>query len=174
MRDAGTIGPLLRPRFDDRRSVPRKSSANPASTMNTHSDRTGSADRPEGLRPTHLLDTITAIDASHAGGVVVSGSHGGVSSTGFVLRAPARPRAVFFNDAGVGKDRAGIVALELLDAIGVACAVYAHDSARIGDARDGYENGVLSFVNETARGVGVRAGQSVQAALRRFGAAPPK
>lgn len=54
-----------------------------------------------------LLDTITAIDDSCAGAVIVSGSHGGVSSSGFVERATARPHAVFFNDAGVGKDRSG-------------------------------------------------------------------
>lgn len=114
----------------------------------------------------HLLDTITSIDASHADSVIVSGSHGGVSSTGFVLRAPAKPRAVFFNDAGVGKDRAGIVALELLDAIGIACATYSHDSARIGDAQDGYENGVVSFVNDAARAAGLREGQRVREAAR--------
>lgn len=118
----------------------------------------------------HLLDTITSIDATHVDGVVVSGSHGGVSSTGFVLRAPAKPRAVFFNDAGVGKDRAGVVALELLDAIGVACAVYSHDSARIGDARDGYENGVVSDANAVARAAGVYPGQRVRDAARRMGA----
>ncbi len=117
-------------------------------------------------RRPHLLDTITSIDASHADSVIVSGSHGGVSSTGFVLRAPAKPRAVFFNDAGVGKDRSGIVALELLDAIGVACATYSHDSARIGDARDGYENGVVSFVNDAARAAGMREGQRVREAAR--------
>ncbi len=117
-------------------------------------------------RRCHLLDTITSIDASHADAVIVSGSHGGVSSTGFVLRAPARPRAVFFNDAGVGKDRAGIVALELLDAIGVACATYSHDSARIGDARDGYENGIVSFANDAARAAGVREGQRVRESVR--------
>jgi len=113
----------------------------------------------------HLLDTITAIDASHADAVVVSGSHGGASSTGFVLRAPARPRAVFFNDAGVGKDRAGVTALEALDAIGVACAVYSHDSARIGDARDGYENGVVTEANRAARAAGIRAEQRVRDAV---------
>lgn len=119
----------------------------------------------------HLLDTITAIDASHADGVLVSGSHGGVSSTGFVLRAPTRPRAVFFNDAGVGKDRAGVVALEMLDAIGVACAVYSHDSARIGEARDGYECGVVSAANAAAAAAGVHPGQRVRDAVRLFGAA---
>lgn len=113
----------------------------------------------------HLLDTITAIDASHAGCVIVSGSHGGVSSTDFVLRAPAKPLAVFFNDAGVGKDRAGVVALELLDAIGVACAVYSHESARIGEARDGFENGVVTEVNRAAQAAGVAAGLRVKDAV---------
>lgn len=111
--------------------------------------------------PLVLLDTITAIDASHGGAIVVSGSHGGASSTGFVLRAPARPHAVFFNDAGVGKARAGIVALERLDSIGVACAVYSHESARIGEARDGYENGIVTHANGVARSAGVFAGQRV-------------
>ncbi|MDT3678751.1 MAG: hypothetical protein ROZ64_07945 [Burkholderiaceae bacterium] len=121
-------------------------------------------------RHCHLLDTITSIDASHVDSVIVSGSHGGVSSTGFVLRAPAKPHAVFFNDAGVGKDRAGIVALELLDAIGMACATCSHDSARIGDAKDSYENGIVSFVNDAARAGGVREGQRVREAVRVLGA----
>ncbi|MCD6679513.1 MAG: hypothetical protein LT102_02490 [Burkholderiaceae bacterium] len=125
-------------------------------------------------RRCHLLDTITSIDASHCGAVIVSGSHGGVSSTGFVLRAPAKPHAVFFNDAGVGKERAGIVALELLGSIGVACAVYAHDSARIGDAVDGYENGVVSHANDEARAAGVREGQRVRDAVRALGARGPR
>ncbi|MCO5105770.1 MAG: hypothetical protein M9907_01685 [Burkholderiaceae bacterium] len=117
-----------------------------------------------------LLDTITAIDGSCAGAVIVSGSHGGVSSSGFVERAAARPRAVLFNDAGVGKDRAGIVALERLEALGVACATYSHDSARIGDAGDGYENGVVTHVNAGARQAGVRAGERVRDAVRSLGA----
>lgn len=117
-----------------------------------------------------LLDTITAIDGSCAGAVIVSGSHGGVSSSGFVERAEARPHAVFFNDAGVGKDRAGIVALERLGALGVACAAYSHDSARIGDAGDGCENGVVTHVNAGARRAGVRAGARVRDAVRSLGA----
>lgn len=117
-----------------------------------------------------LLDTITAIDDSCAGAVIVSGSHGGVSSSGFVERAMARPHAVFFNDAGVGKDCAGIVALERLEALGVACAVYSHDSARIGDAGDGYENGVVTHANAGARRAGVSAGARVSDAVRSLGA----
>lgn len=117
-----------------------------------------------------LLDTITAIDASCAGAVIVSGSHGGVSSSGFVERAAPHPHAVFFNDAGVGKDRAGIVALERLEALGVVCATYSHDSARIGDAGDGYEHGVVTHTNAGARRAGVRAGDRVRDAVRSLGA----
>ena len=123
-------------------------------------------------RRLYLLDTITAIDERCAGAVIVSGSHGGVSSTGFVLDAPARPFAVFFNDAGVGKERAGIVALELLEAIGVACATYGHDSARIGDARDGYECGVVTHINGIAETAGLRVGQRVRDAAAAVGADP--
>src|SRR5690606_3840576 len=106
-----------------------------------------------------------------ADGVIVSGSHGGLSSTGFVLRAPARPRAVFLNDAGVGKQRAGIVALDLLDGIGVACGCYSHQSARIGEASDGYENGVITHLNAAARASGLAVGMSVREAVARLGGA---
>jgi len=117
-----------------------------------------------------LLDTITAIDASCAGAVIVSGSHGGVSSSGFVERAAVYPHAVFFNDAGIGKDGAGIVALERLEALGVACVTYSHESARIGDAGDGYENGVVTHANAGARHAGVRSGDRVRDAVRALGA----
>src|SRR5690606_10428285 len=86
----------------------------PVGTGNTETPRqraggaaTGSAGATAPAR-LHLLDTITSIDEHCADGIIVSGSHGGLSSTGFVLRAPVRPRAVFLNDAGVGRDNAGI------------------------------------------------------------------
>lgn len=121
----------------------------------------------------HLLDTITSIDEHCADGIIVSGSHGGMSSTGFVLRAPVRPRAVFLNDAGVGRDNAGIVALELLEGIGVACGCYSHESARIGEARDGYERGVVTHLNPKARAAGLAIGMPVREAVARLGGADP-
>ena len=120
----------------------------------------------------HLLDSITAIDESCADGVIVSGSHGGLSSTGFVLRAPVRPRAVFLNDAGVGKERAGIVALDLLDQLGVACGCYSHESARIGEAHDGYRNGVITHLNARAQAAGMSIGMCVREAVALLGAGP--
>jgi len=44
---------------------------------------------------------------------------------------------VILNDAGVGRDRAGIGGLALLDTIGMSAATLSHRSARIGDGDDG-------------------------------------
>lgn len=122
----------------------------------------------------YLLDSITQITPQCAGGVIVSGSHGGVSSTSYVLaQAQAHPPlAVFLNDAGVGKDRAGVVALHLLQDVGIACAVYSHLSARIGEAADGLASGRLSEVNALAARAGLQPGDTVQQAVAKLGAGP--
>lgn len=109
------------------------------------------------------MDSITMVTPDDAGAIVVSGSHGGASSGAFALEVPLR--AAFFNDAGIGKDDAGIVALEMLQAAGVAAGTVSHESARIGDAKDCWENGVLSRCNAAARALGVRPGQSLRATL---------
>jgi len=64
--------------------------------------------------------------------VVVSGSHGGLSAARFALQA--LPHLAVFNDAGIGKDGAGIAALTWLQPHGIAAVTVAHDSARIGGA----------------------------------------
>ncbi|MCL4748189.1 MAG: hypothetical protein KJZ83_22685 [Burkholderiaceae bacterium] len=115
-----------------------------------------------------LLDSISALGARGAGRVVVTGSHGGRSAAAFVLDAPVAPRAVLFNDAGVGKDDAGIVALAMLEARGIAAAAYRHDSARIGDAADGANSGVLSHLNDSARALGLARGDRVAAAIAKL------
>lgn len=122
-------------------------------------------------RPLVLLDSIAVIDATAQDAVVVSGSHGGASAAKFVLQLGARlPRAVFYNDAGVGKDRAGIVALNMLEAVDLACATYSHESACIGNAEDGYLSGVVSHVNAPAAASGVQPGDRVRDAVQRLSA----
>jgi hypothetical protein len=111
-----------------------------------------------------VIDSITQLADADAGAVVVAGSHGGTSSGEFALAVPLR--AVLFNDAGVGKDGAGIAALAMLQGRGIAGAAVAHDSARIGDALDAWQHGVVSHVNDAAHALGVRIGQTVQAAAR--------
>jgi len=106
--------------------------------------------------PITLLDSVALINSSHAGTIVVTGSHGGRSAAGFVVDVDKKPIVVFFNDAGGGKDNAGKVGLEMLQAIGVPAACYSHMSARIGDAQDGLDHGILTDVNELANQAGIK------------------
>jgi hypothetical protein len=103
-----------------------------------------------------LLDSVAALDATHRGAVVVTGSHGGVSAAAYAQRFA--PALVVFNDAGRGKDDAGVAGLPMLQSHGIAAATVAHDSARIGEAADTLAHGVVSAVNA--------------AAAERFGLAP--
>jgi hypothetical protein len=113
-----------------------------------------------------LLDSIALIDSSNAGTIVVTGSHGGRSAAGFVVDVSEKPLAVFFNDAGGGKDNAGKVGLDMLQAIGVAAACYSHMSARIGDAQDGLDHGILTDMNDLAKQVGIKKDMQVSEATR--------
>ncbi|ALK92007.1 hypothetical protein [Limnohabitans sp. 103DPR2] len=113
-----------------------------------------------------LLDSIAHISNAHANAIVISGSHGGKSAAEFVIALSQKPSCVFFNDAGGGKDNAGKVALEILQAHNVPCACYSHLSARIGDAQDGYDNGVVSAMNELAQLKGVELNMPVKVAMQ--------
>jgi hypothetical protein len=112
-----------------------------------------------------LLDSIALINSSHAGTIVVTGSHGGRSAAGFVVDVKEKPLAVFFNDAGGGKDNAGKVGLDMLQAIGVPAACYSHMSARIGDAKDGLDHGVLTDLNGLAKQFGIKIAMPVLHAI---------
>lgn len=111
-----------------------------------------------------LLDSVAQLAPEHAGRIVVTGSHGGASAARYALKVATQ--LVVFNDAGVGKDGAGIAALALLDAAGQAAAAVAHDSARIGEAADTYANGVLSHVNAAAARLGLAPGQRLAPVLQ--------
>ena len=110
-----------------------------------------------------LMDSITKVSPEDAGSIVVCASHGGTSSGEFALDVPLK--VVIFNDAGVGRDNAGIAALDMLQEHGVAAATVAHTSGRIGDSLDMWENGVLSHVNAVARAAGLEPGAMVGPAL---------
>jgi len=110
-----------------------------------------------------LMDSITKVEGEDEGAIVVCASHGGASSGEFALEVPLK--LVVFNDAGVGKDNAGIAALDMLQSHGVAGAAVAHTSGRIGDSLDMWENGILSHVNQAARELGLCAGAQVRESL---------
>ncbi len=103
-----------------------------------------------------VVDSITEAVGDGAGDVVVSGSHGGVSAARFAIQAAVR--VAVFNDAGVGRDGAGIAGLALLQAAGIAGCTVSHDSARIGEARSTLDDGVISHANPRAEALGAKAG----------------
>lgn len=99
-----------------------------------------------------LLDSVTQVEFGHAGRLVATGSHGGASVVPYARAV--RAWMYVFNDAGVGKDGAGIAALELLAADGIAAVAVAHTSARIGEALDSWQHGVVSHLNAAAAALG--------------------
>ena len=114
--------------------------------------------------PIRVLDSITEALDGPPGQVVVSGSHGGVSAGRFALEA--RVLLAVFNDAGVGLDGAGIAALPLLQAHGIAACTVAHDTARIGEAASTLATGVVSHANAAAAALGARPGLALSEWLR--------
>jgi hypothetical protein len=116
-----------------------------------------------------LVDSITQLEPGDAGAIVIAGSHGGTSSGEVACSLPLA--AVVFNDAGVGKHDAGIAARQMLQRRGVPAGAVAHTSARIGEALDSWQHGVISCLNDAARAKGWREGEALQVMLRRAGAA---
>ncbi|MFO1326987.1 MAG: hypothetical protein U1F56_06490 [Rubrivivax sp.] len=111
--------------------------------------------RPFGV-PLLLVDSITEAPSQAPGQVVVSGSHAGASVVRYAVAAQAR--LAVFNDAGIGRDEAGVVALAALQAQGVAACAVSHDSARIGEAQSTFEDGVISRANAAAAALGAQPG----------------
>ena len=111
-----------------------------------------------------IVDSITELGPGDAGCVAVSGSHGGASAARYALAA--RPLLSVFNDAGVGKDDAGIAGLALLQAQRLAACTVGHGSARIGDARSTWEDGIISHCNPQAAALGLAPGQPLLQAIQ--------
>ena len=120
------------------------------------------------LAPIVITDSITRIGDEAVGAVVVNGSHGGVYAA--YLAAKLDVRAAIFNDAGVGRERAGIAGLDYLGLLGIPAAAIGHMTARIGDGADMIERGVITHANALAAELGCRPGldcRTAAAALQR-------
>ncbi|MFD4250140.1 hypothetical protein ACFWQL_10410 [Amycolatopsis thermoflava] len=113
-----------------------------------------------------VMDSIAFATGEHAGQAIVTGSHGGASAGEYARRCGVA--AVACNDAGIGKDKAGVAGLAALD--GVVGVAVGHDTARIGDGHDTWANGIISYVNESAREAGIRVGEPLSAAFTRLAA----
>lgn len=111
-----------------------------------------------------LMDSTGYADASDTGHIIVAGSHGGLAVK---YGGEVRIAAIFLNDAGPGKENAGIAAFSVFDSLAIPAVAYSYMSARIGDVEDAWANGVTSFINQHASAMGFVVGESVQAAIYR-------
>ncbi|MCL4765757.1 MAG: hypothetical protein KJZ80_05965 [Hyphomicrobiaceae bacterium] len=118
---------------------------------------------------TLALDSVTHIMPEHRGRVAYCASHGGRYSGAWA--ASMGLAAAVLNDAGIGREQAGLGGAVLLAELGVPAATVSHRSARIGDGADGLARGTLSFVNGLAADLGLAAGMPCREALRRLAAA---
>ncbi len=118
-------------------------------------------DIPEGIL---LVDSVNYLTSAATGNVVIAGSHGGIYAA--YKSAASGTRAVILNDAGVGRDDAGIACLDYCERIGMAAAVVSHTSARIGEAADMLRRGVISHANLLAKNLSCTPGMAcAQAAV---------
>lgn len=120
--------------------------------------------------PIILADSITHVpEQPRIPRIVICGSHGGLSSAIFALKKGVQ--GVIFNDAGGGKDQAGIAGLVLLEKNGIYAATVDAFTARIGIAKE-TEGGAISFVNMLSKKVGIQAGISARKAAEIMQNAP--
>jgi hypothetical protein len=109
-------------------------------------------------------DSVGMVRPEDAGQIVITASHAALSGGQPDTLIPRGIYAVFFSDAGVGMDNAGIARLPLLDADNVIAGTTSAASAPIGDSQALYERGILSHLTSAA----VRAGGSVGMPLKAF------
>jgi hypothetical protein len=109
-----------------------------------------------------LLDSITDVTDGARGRVVICGSHGGLYPGAIASRAGVR--AVVFNDAGIGLDRAGVAGVLALESAGMAAAAVDCQSCHIGSANDSAARGIISVANALAQDLGVSPGMSTREA----------
>jgi len=117
----------------------------------------------DGFLKTVVMDSVSYVTEANRSDIIISGSHGGTSSAGYAIEAAAG--AVFFNDAGCGKNKAGIRGLALLQQHGIIGAAVDHRTAEIASGADTYEHGVISHVNTSAAQAGLCVGMRVRDAV---------
>jgi hypothetical protein len=116
------------------------------------------------------LDSASLVTPEHGDAIVITGSHGGLLGGNPETALKYDVLGALYNDAGIGKDEAGVSRLPALDTRGIAAATVAAMSARIGDARSTYEDGIVTRVNARAAALGLSAGMTARdfvAGLRR-------
>jgi hypothetical protein len=109
-------------------------------------------------------DSVGMVRPEDTGHIVITASHAALPGGRRDTIIPPGILGVFFSDAGVGMDNAGIARLPVLDEDGIIAGTTSAMSAPIGDSRALYERGVLSHLTSPA----MHAGGTVGMPLKSF------
>lgn len=110
-----------------------------------------------------IADSITFLNENNADDIVVCGSHGGMSAGKYAKKHQVK--AVFFNDAGIGRNNAGIKSLEYLNSAGILACTVDCMTAEIFNGQDVLENGIITVCNQLAEAKGITKGMIVKEAI---------
>jgi len=110
-----------------------------------------------------IANSATSITEDNKNDIVVDGSHCGANiAPDYIL--PSGARGMIGNDAGIGRENAGIASLKTLEEHSIPAAAVAAMSAEIGIGQSTYDEGVISTVNEVAKKMGVAVGMTAKEA----------
>jgi uncharacterized protein YunC (DUF1805 family) len=111
-----------------------------------------------------VTDSITFLNKNNSGDIVVCGSHGGLSAGEYAQKH--RVKAVFFNDAGIGKNNAGVKSLESLSDAGILACTVDCMSAEIFNGQDILANGIITVCNQLAKARNIKEKMTVKEAIK--------
>jgi len=107
-----------------------------------------------------VMDTSSEVKQDNNMDIIITGSHGGVNACEYM--ANLKIKGMVSNDAGIGKNEAGIARMKGLDKWDIPAVAVSSMSAKIGNGRSTYEQGKISVVNEAARKLGIAPGMSAK------------
>tara|TARA_B100000614_G_scaffold36357_2_gene28673 strand:- start:1731 stop:2561 length:831 start_codon:yes stop_codon:yes gene_type:complete len=103
-----------------------------------------------------VANSVTTLGEECCGHVVLAGSHGATYAAFLAVKSGAR--GIILNDAGRAKDESGISGGEYCDGLDVPFATVGSNSCRIGNGESMKNEGIISYVNNTAKLLGVELG----------------
>lgn len=116
-----------------------------------------------------LIDSASLVAPQDAGQIVITGSHGALFGDSPMNALKFDAAFAAFNDAGGG---VGVSRLPALQGRGIAAVTVSAASARIGDARSTFEDGIISASNPMASSCGVRIGEKLHDCVIRLARMP--
>jgi len=116
-----------------------------------------------------LIDSASLVAPGDAGQIVITGSHGALFGGNPINALKYDAAFAAFNDAGGG---VGVSRLPALQGRGIAAVTVSAASARIGDARSTFKDGLVSAANPAALSRGARIGEKLHDCVIRLARMP--